>query len=140
MNGVPHITAQGFVDVDNPLKPGSYRFRLTVVDSADLESEPTELTVTVAEPVVEQPTGPGRVDPGRIDPGRIDLGGIDPGIFGPRGNDPRPIDPRGPGRVIDVGSVVVEPGRGAGGLGNIGNLGNLGNLGIGRGGRNRPGG
>ena len=37
------------VVVENPLKPGRYRFSLVVVDTSDNESEPFELTVTVVE-------------------------------------------------------------------------------------------
>ena len=41
---VPQIT------VENPLKPGSYRFSLVVIDEAKNESEPAEITVTVFQP------------------------------------------------------------------------------------------
>ncbi|MBO0749319.1 MAG: hypothetical protein J2O44_02665 [Porphyrobacter sp.] len=41
---VPQIT------VENPLKPGSYRFSLVVLDDAQNESQPAELTVTVVQP------------------------------------------------------------------------------------------
>ena len=41
---VPQIT------VENPLKPGSYRFSLVVVDEAKNESQPHEITVTVVRP------------------------------------------------------------------------------------------
>ena len=37
------------VVVENPLKPGRYRFSLVVVDTSDNESEPFELTVSVVE-------------------------------------------------------------------------------------------
>lgn len=37
------------VVVENPLKPGSYRFSLVVVDDARNESKPAEITVTVVE-------------------------------------------------------------------------------------------
>ena len=37
------------VVVENPLKPGSYRFSLVVVDDSDNESAPFELAVTVVE-------------------------------------------------------------------------------------------
>ena len=35
--------------VENPLKPGRYRFSLVVVDTSDNESEPFELAVSVVE-------------------------------------------------------------------------------------------
>ena len=35
--------------VENPLKPGRYRFSLVVVDDSDNESAPFELAVTVVE-------------------------------------------------------------------------------------------
>ena len=38
------------ITVENPLKPGSYRFRLVVVDEAQNESQPAEITVTVVQP------------------------------------------------------------------------------------------
>lgn len=37
--------------VENPFKPGSYRFSLVVVDDARNESEAAEITVTVVERV-----------------------------------------------------------------------------------------
>jgi hypothetical protein len=37
------------VVVENPLKPGRYRFSLVVVDTSDNDSEPFELTVSVVE-------------------------------------------------------------------------------------------
>jgi hypothetical protein len=37
------------VVVENPLKPGSYRFSLVVVDDSDNESAPFELAVSVVE-------------------------------------------------------------------------------------------
>jgi len=37
------------VVVENPLKPGRYRFSLVVVDTSDNESEPFELAVSVVE-------------------------------------------------------------------------------------------
>ena len=37
------------VVVENPLKPGRYRFSLVVVDDSDNESAPFELAVTVVE-------------------------------------------------------------------------------------------
>ena len=45
----PHRSRTPEVVVENPLKPGRYRFSLVVVDSADNESEPFELAVTVFE-------------------------------------------------------------------------------------------
>jgi hypothetical protein len=38
------------ITVENPLKPGSYRFSLVVVDEAKNESQPAEITVTVVQP------------------------------------------------------------------------------------------
>ena len=38
------------ITVENPLKPGSYRFSLVVVDDAKNESAPAEITVTVFQP------------------------------------------------------------------------------------------
>ena len=35
------------IKVENPLKPGRYRFSLVVVDTAANESKPAEITVTV---------------------------------------------------------------------------------------------
>lgn len=37
------------VVVENPLKPGRYRFSLVVIDTSDNESEPFELAVSVVE-------------------------------------------------------------------------------------------
>jgi hypothetical protein len=37
------------VAVENPLKPGTYRFSLVVIDDSDNESEPFDLAVTVVE-------------------------------------------------------------------------------------------
>lgn len=37
------------ITVENPLKPGSYRFSLVVVDEAKNESQPAEITVTIVE-------------------------------------------------------------------------------------------
>ena len=37
------------IAVENPLKPGSYRFSLVVVDEAKNESQPAEITVTVVD-------------------------------------------------------------------------------------------
>lgn len=49
---VPQIT------VENPLKPGSYRFSLVVVDEAHNESQPAQLTVTVVRRVDPPPPPP----------------------------------------------------------------------------------
>jgi len=38
------------VVVENPLKPGTYRFSLVVIDDSDNESAPFDLAVTVVEP------------------------------------------------------------------------------------------
>jgi hypothetical protein len=42
--------------VENRLEPGSWRFRLTVVDDAGIESAPAELVIRVVEPI--RPTRP----------------------------------------------------------------------------------
>ena len=43
--------------VENKLDPGSWRFRLTVVDDSGLESAPAELVVRVLEPPRQPPIG-----------------------------------------------------------------------------------
>lgn len=45
----PHRSKAPQVVVENPLKPGRYRFSLVVVDDSDNESAPFELAVTVVE-------------------------------------------------------------------------------------------
>jgi hypothetical protein len=45
----PFRSREPQITVENPLKPGSYRFSLVVVDEAHNESQPAELTVTVVE-------------------------------------------------------------------------------------------
>ena len=45
----PHRSRTPEVLVENPLKPGRYRFSLVVVDDSDNESAPFELAVTVVE-------------------------------------------------------------------------------------------
>jgi hypothetical protein len=45
----PHRSRTPEVVVENPLKPGRYRFSLVVVDTSDNESEPFELAVSVVE-------------------------------------------------------------------------------------------
>jgi hypothetical protein len=45
----PHRTGASEVVVENPLKPGRYRFSLVVVDDSNNESAPFELAVTVVE-------------------------------------------------------------------------------------------
>jgi len=45
----PHRSKEPQVLVENPLKPGRYRFSLVVVDDADNESVPFELVVAVVE-------------------------------------------------------------------------------------------
>lgn len=46
----PFLSKAPQVTVENPLKPGSYRFSLVVVDDAQNESMPAVITVTVVEP------------------------------------------------------------------------------------------
>lgn len=79
----PHETDLGFVDVDNPLPPGRYRFRLTVFDEARNESEPAFIVLTVNE-VQREPSPNRRTDPVAIDPAVV----IDRGAF-----DRRRIEP-----------------------------------------------
>jgi len=45
----PFRSREPQITVENPLKPGSYRFSLVVLDEAQNESQPAELTVTVVE-------------------------------------------------------------------------------------------
>lgn len=45
----PHRSKVPQVVVENPLKPGKYRFSLVVVDDSRNASEPAELVVTVVE-------------------------------------------------------------------------------------------
>jgi hypothetical protein len=47
----PVKTALPTLQVDNQLRPGTYVFRLVVVDDAGLESRPDEITVTVQRAV-----------------------------------------------------------------------------------------
>lgn len=83
---VPHETDLGFVDVENRLPPGKYRFRLTVFDEAKNESEPAFILLTVNE-AQREPRGPiGRIPIDRIPIDRV----IDRGIV-------NPIFPRRPG-------------------------------------------
>jgi hypothetical protein len=98
---VPHETDAGFVDVENKLAPGKYRFRLTVFDESKNESEPAFIVVTVNELQREPPVV---IDRGVFD--RV----IDRGVFDRRVADRvvlnpdievvrpvRPIFPRKPG-------------------------------------------
>lgn len=55
--GQVHVTAEPFIQVD-PLPPGTYRFRLEVVDLAGNVSAPAEVAVTVTAPPQPQPTTP----------------------------------------------------------------------------------
>lgn len=94
---VPHVTGSGFVDVENPLPPGKYRFRLTVFDEAKNESEPAFILLTVNE-AQREPRGPvGPIPIDRIPIDRI----IDRGIVNPNIGEVvrpvRPIFPRRPG-------------------------------------------
>ena len=45
----PQRSREPQVVVENPLKPGRYRFSLVVVDDSGNESVPTELAVSVVE-------------------------------------------------------------------------------------------
>lgn len=64
--GQPVTVAEPHLLVENPFKPGRYKFQLVVIDEAGLESDPAGLVVTVLEPV--RPTRPTRPDIGEIDP------------------------------------------------------------------------
>lgn len=55
--GQVHVTVDPFINVDL-LPPGTYRFRLEVVDSAGNVSAPAEHTLTVTAPPQPQPTTP----------------------------------------------------------------------------------
>jgi hypothetical protein len=50
-----HVTVDPFINVD-ALPPGTYRFKLEVVDSAGNVSAPVEHTLTVTAPPQPQPT------------------------------------------------------------------------------------
>jgi hypothetical protein len=63
---VVHETELGFVEVENRLPPGQYRFRLTVFDEARNESQPTFLVVTVNEMQFDPKAGR-RVDPAIVE-------------------------------------------------------------------------
>ena len=49
VTGKPHRTRTPEVVVENPLKPGRYRFSLVVIDTGENVSEPFELAVSVVE-------------------------------------------------------------------------------------------
>ena len=87
----PVTQTDPFLLVENKLAPGRYRFRLVAIDSAGLESAPSDLILTVdappPPPPPPPPSGPFRPPifrPDRFD--RIDRV-LDPRIFRPR----RPI-------------------------------------------------
>lgn len=65
--GQVHVTGEPFIHVD-PLPPGTYRFRLEVVDLAGNVSAPVEVAVTVEAPPPPppQPTPTGPLRPGGI--------------------------------------------------------------------------
>jgi hypothetical protein len=52
--GQVHVTVEPFIHVD-PLPPGTYRFKLEVVDAAGNVSAPVEHTLTVTAPPQPQP-------------------------------------------------------------------------------------
>ena len=52
----PIVTAEPGIVVENQLKPGSYRFRLVVVDNDGNQSAPSERVVVVRLPIIH--TGP----------------------------------------------------------------------------------
>lgn len=55
----PHRSRVPAITVENAFRPGRYRFSLVVVDDARNESDPTVLTVVVAEragPVIRDPS------------------------------------------------------------------------------------
>ncbi|HEU0098567.1 MAG TPA: hypothetical protein VFQ67_07310 [Allosphingosinicella sp.] len=92
---VPHETDLGFVDVENRLAPGRYRFRLTVFDESKNESEPAFIVVTVNEVQRDprpDPRGPRVV----LDRAVIDRIVLNPDI-GDAVRPTRPIFPRRPG-------------------------------------------
>jgi hypothetical protein len=79
--------------VENKLEPGSWRFRLTVVDDSGLESAPAELVVRVLDPPRQPPAGP-------IEPARP---GVGPGVsIAPPPPPTRPTTPRRPARPPPV--------------------------------------
>ncbi len=90
--GVPYVTDAAVIEVENALKPGRHRFRLTVLDGAKNESDPAFIVVTVSE-VKREP----RVDPRietwieRAEPR------IDPRILTRRETDRIVLDPGGGG-------------------------------------------
>lgn len=91
---LPHETNLGFVDVENRLAPGKYRFRLSVFDEARNESEPAFITVTVNE-AQRDPRPDLRVDSRVVVDRRvIDRVVLNPGI----GEVVRPIGPAVPRR------------------------------------------
>jgi len=60
--GVPVTLDQPDLLVENKLSPGRYRFRLVAIDNAGLESDPTDIVVTIEAPAPEPvKPGPGRV-------------------------------------------------------------------------------
>lgn len=73
-------TSKPQIEVANPLKPGKYRFRLTVVDSARNESAPAEIVVTVVDPRTD-PRLPTDILTDRVLRDRIVLDPIGGGIF-----------------------------------------------------------
>jgi hypothetical protein len=103
-SGIVHETNLGFVDVENVVRPGKYRFQLTVLDQAKNESEPAFITVTVAE-VQRDPRLDPRVDTrveSRIDSRVVlDRRVIDRVVLNPGAGGAvrptRPIVPRRPG-------------------------------------------
>ncbi len=96
---VPHETDLGFVDVENRLAPGKYRFRLTVFDESKNESGATFIVVTVKE-VQRDPPNPRDpsvvIDRGVLDRRVLDRLVLNPGI-GEVVRPVRPIFPRRPG-------------------------------------------
>jgi hypothetical protein len=99
---VAHETDLGFVDVENRLAPGRYRFRLTVFDEAKNESEPAFIIVSVNEVQRDPRVDLGVViDRGVIDRGVIDRVVIDRVVLNPNIGEvvrpTRPVFPRRPG-------------------------------------------
>jgi hypothetical protein len=94
---VPHETDLGFVDVENRLAPGQYRFRLTVFDEARNESEAAFIVVTVNQ-AQRDPRLDTRIDPRLVvDRGVIDRVVLDANI-GEVVRPTRPIRPTFPRR------------------------------------------
>ena len=56
--GVPLVTSEPIVQIDNRLKPGTYEFHLVCVDEGGNESNTAKVAVTVQRAIVVEPTPP----------------------------------------------------------------------------------